>query len=62
VQALTGGRKTAGLGNGNEGIKVRQVHLEFLWVIQSMKNMNLSYLSIFHSIVPTSKGVFAASS
>jgi hypothetical protein len=57
VQALAGGRKTAGLGNGDKSVEIRQIHFGFLLVIQSMKNMNLSYLNIFHSISPHAKGL-----
>ncbi|MNN50560.1 hypothetical protein D3C81_1651530 [compost metagenome] len=43
-QPFGGPGKAAGFGNGDKGTEVGQVHVVvFLWVIQSIKIMNLSY-------------------
>ncbi|MNE63822.1 hypothetical protein D3C80_1591950 [compost metagenome] len=43
-QAFGCAGKAAGFGNSDEGTEVGQVHgVVFLWVIQSIKIMNLSY-------------------
>ncbi len=44
MKAFAGAGEAAGLGDGNKSIQVSQIHVAFQLVIQSIKNMNLSYL------------------